>query len=304
MGVVVYVPLVCAAALAAGGRRIARRLSPRPGSATLVVVVLAVALAADVALCVLVGARLLDVAPLAALLHWRAERPGPIPVPVPVSVAAGGALVFAAVAALLDWRRSREPMRWLRSLRADASDGELIVVRSPAILAHAVPGLPRMPGRILVSDGMLRALDPDERRVMLEHERSHLRHRHDRYRALVRLAARINPLLRPSIAATDFLLERWADEDAAVAVGSRRIAARALAHAALATTSAHRRDPAAGFAAQGVASRVTALIAPTQASGSRLPLLLPAALATIASLTAALAAHDLAHLYDLLRGDG
>jgi Zn-dependent protease with chaperone function len=126
----------------------------------------------------------------------------------------------------------------MRRLGDQDSGGELIVVRSPELLAHAIPGRGKVPGRILVSDSMLRALDGPERRVLLEHERSHLRHRHDRYLRLSRLAARINPLLRPSIEATDFLLERWADEDAADAVGSRRLAARALAHAAVARPAA------------------------------------------------------------------
>lgn len=230
---VVYVPLVCALALAVGAPIVARRVSPASGCATLVPVALAVAIAADVALAVLVGARLLDVAPLAAFLHWRAERSATIPVPVPVSIAAGLALVSIAVVA--DWRRTRAPTRWLRSVRRDRTPGELIVVRSPAVFAHAVPGIRKAPGRIVVSDSMLRALDADERFVLLEHERSHLRHRHDRHRRLIRIAALINPLLRPSVEATDFLVERWADEDAAHAVGSRRLAARALARAAVAS---------------------------------------------------------------------
>jgi hypothetical protein len=304
MGLVVYLPLACALALAAGAPRIAHRVPSRPGSVTLVAGALAVALSADVALGVLVGARLLGVAPLAALLHWRAQRPGAIPVPVPISIAAGVALALVAVAAWFDWRRSREPMKWLRSLRGHASTGELIVVRSPELLAHAVPGLGKAPGRILVSDGMLRALDGAERRVLLEHERSHLHHRHDRYRKLSRLAARINPLLRPSVEATDFLLERWADEDAARAVGSRQLAARALAHAALASMPAREQHTLAGFAAHRVSSRVGALMATAPTKVRHLPLLVPATLAMIAGLTAALAAHDLAHLFDLLRGDG
>jgi Zn-dependent protease with chaperone function len=304
MPLVGCVPLLCALALAAGAPHVARRAPPRPGSATLVVVALAVALAADVALGVLAGARLLDLAPLAALLHWRAERPGPIPVPVPVSIAAALALAFVAVAAWVDWRRSREPMRWLRSLRGNASAGELIVVRSSELLAHAIPAHGKAPGRILVSDSMLRALDGDERRVLLEHERSHLRHRHDRYRDVSRIAARINPLLRPTIAATDFLLERWADEDAAQTVGSRRLAARALARAALANVPRPEEHRLAGFAAHRVSSRVSALMVAAPAKGRYLPLLVSATLAVIAALAAVLAAHDLAHLFDLLRGDG
>lgn len=177
-------------------------------------------------------------------------------------------------------------------------------MRSPELLAHAIPGRRKAAGHILVSDSMLRALDGPERRVLLEHERAHLRHRHDRYRALSRLAARINPLLRPSIEATDFLLERWADEDAARAVGSRPLAACALARAAIAVATAPSGESAlAGFAAHRVTNRVIALAAaPTRAHHLRL--LLPATLAMTAAVAAALAAHDLGHLFDVLRGDG
>jgi hypothetical protein len=303
MSLVAWVPLLCAVTLAAAAARIAHRAPPGPGSATLVAGALAVAVAADVALGVLASARLLDFAPLAALLHWRAERPRPIPVPASISIAAGAALAFVAVAAWVDWRRSRQAMRRLRTLRGDASAGELIVVRSPAVLAHAIPGLGKAPGRILISDATLRALDPGERRVVLEHERSHLRHRHHRYRRLSRLAARINPLLRPLVDATDFLLERWADEDAARAVGSRRLAARALASAALAGIPS-RDEHVPGFAAHRVSSRVGALMTAVPPPARRLPVFVPAALALIAGLAAALAVHDLAHLFDVLRGDG
>jgi beta-lactamase regulating signal transducer with metallopeptidase domain len=151
---------------------------------------------------------------------------------------------------------------------------------------------------------MLRALDPGERRVVLAHERSHLRHRHDRYRTLIRIAARINPLLRPAVRATDLLLERWADEDAARAVGSRRLTARALARAAVAAGPAAPAPGQASFAALPVSARVDALLAATPAGRSRAALVMLTAIALVAALSAALATHDLAHLFDLLRGDG
>jgi Zn-dependent protease with chaperone function len=159
------------------------------------------------------------------------------------------------------------------------------------------------PDRILVSDTMLRTLDPGERRVMLVHERSHLRHRHHGYRRLVRIAARINPLVRPAVEATDFLLERWADEDAARVVGSRRLTARALARAAV-TASSEAHHAEASFAAQRVGARVDALLTTIPSARSRLALILPLALATVAILSAGAAGHELAHLFDLLRGDG
>jgi len=45
---------------------------------------------------------------------------------------------------------------------------------------------------------MLRARPPDERRVLLAHEDSHLRHRHHLFTQLADLAATANPLLRRS----------------------------------------------------------------------------------------------------------
>jgi Zn-dependent protease with chaperone function len=304
MRLVVYVPLLCALALAAGAPVIARRAPPRLGAATLVPVALAAALAADAALMVLVGARLLDADVLAPLLGWRPEAMGPHPVPLPVSVAAAIALLVVAVVAHADWRASSAAARRLRALPEHAHAGGLVVLRSPAVLALALPATRTTAGRILVSEGMLRALDAQERRVLLAHERSHLHHRHDRYRRLARLAARVNPLLRPALGAVDFLLERWADEDAARTVGSRRLAARALARAAVAEPSCDEQLKQAGFAMQSVSGRVNALLATAPARGTRLALILPAAVGLLAAVSAALAAHDLAHLSDLLRGDG
>jgi hypothetical protein len=304
MSVVFYVPLLCALALAAGTSEVARRASPKAGSIMLVASALTVGLAADAALSVLVGARLLDAAPVAALLGWRAETPGPIPVPMAVSVIAAVCLALVGIAAWTDWRAASRAMRAVRAVTAYAPAGEMIVVRSPAVLAHAVAGKGKTPGRIVVSDGMLRALDTDERRVLLAHERSHLHNRHDRYRRLVRLAARINPLLRPTIGAADLLLERWADEDAAHAVGSRRLTARALARAALADAAPDRRYAHAGFAAQRVSTRVESLLASVPSRRARLALVLPMALGISAILSAVLATHELSHLFDLLRGDG
>jgi Peptidase family M48 len=304
MDSVVYIPLVCALTLAAGAPMIARWAPPRFGSAMLVPVALGAALAADAALAILVCARLIDAAPLAAVLGWRAEASGPHPVPLPVSVAAAVGLIVVVVVGQADWRRTAAAARRMRALRAHSEPGELVVVRSSAVLALALPATRTSPGWILVSDGMLRTLDAGERRVLLAHERSHLRHRHDRYRRLVGVAANLNPLLRPTVPAVDFLLERWADEDAAGAVGSRQLTARALARAAVADGPRRQRLWQPSFAAQKVSRRVDALLAPAPVRGARLAMLLPTAVGVIGAATAVVAAHDLAHLFDLLRGDG
>jgi beta-lactamase regulating signal transducer with metallopeptidase domain len=106
----------------------------------------------------------------------------------------------------------------------------------------------------------LRALDAGERRAVLAHERSHLRHRHHLHHAAGQLAA-ANPLLARLPAALLLATERWADEDAARTV-RRDTVARAL------TRSASRRQPRAGagvvlaVAAELIAARVHALQEP------------------------------------------
>lgn len=146
-----------------------------------------------------------------------------------------------------------------RRLRLDAAfecDDELVVLPSDDPIAYALPG---RPGHIVVSVGMLRALDEAERRVLLAHERAHLHHRHHRYLRVAELVAVAVPLLRPIRDRVRFATERWADEVAAGAVGDRTLTARAIARAALATNSA-TGTPVLAMAALGVPARVDALL--------------------------------------------
>jgi Zn-dependent protease with chaperone function len=303
MTIAFYIPLLCALSLAASAPHLGRSTKPKLAAITLAATALTVGLAADLALGLLVGARLLDAAPVASPLGWRSERPGPIPVPVPISMLAGATLALIAATAIKEGRRTRTTARPL-PLEGEAPPAELVVVPSGDMLAYALPGQRHAPGRIVVSDAMLRALDPDERRVLLAHERSHLRHRHDRYLQLARVATMVNPILRPTVGATNLLLERWADEDAAHAVGSKPLTARALARAALATADQRRAAEHASFAAHNVTTRISALLDATPPRAARLAPLLPAALAAAAALGTTLATRELSHLFDLLRGDG
>ncbi|MFJ5289501.1 M56 family metallopeptidase [Streptomyces sp. NPDC088348] len=123
--------------------------------------------------------------------------------------------------------------------RGDCRDlpatGDLAVLDDPAPTAFALPGIP---GRIVVSSGMLQALAPDERRALLAHERAHLQRRHHLFLLVLQLASAVNPLLRPLARAGGFALERWADEEAGSVVADRSLVARAVARAALATKRA------------------------------------------------------------------
>ncbi|MEU0724057.1 M56 family metallopeptidase [Streptomyces sp. NPDC006140] len=120
-------------------------------------------------------------------------------------------------------------------------------------------------GRVVVSTALLDRLGAAERRALFAHERAHLDARHDRFLLAVQLAARANPFLRPLRTAVAYTAERWADEEAARAIGSRRTVARAIGTAALVS----RGTPVstlAGLAAPGpVPRRVAALLGPAPA---------------------------------------
>ncbi|MEW2353119.1 M56 family metallopeptidase [Spirillospora sp. NPDC029432] len=155
----------------------------------------------------------------------------------------------------------RLAVRSVRETRA-ARRAARRVVDSDEPLALAVPG---RGGGVLVSRGLLRSLDRDQLRVVFQHEASHLRHRHHRYLALGALAAGTVPVLRRLNARLRFTLERWADEDAAEAVGDRALVARTIAQVALAATAsagpAAARHPFPAFSGSGVVQRVEALLA-------------------------------------------
>lgn len=143
--------------------------------------------------------------------------------------------------------------RAVHAPRLQSGDLEVLPVDDP--IAFAVPG---RPGHVVVSIGMLRLLDARERSVLLAHERSHLERGHHHFIAVSEVAAASVPVLRPLADHVRFATERWADEDAAVAVGDRELVARTIARAALAGA----REPSLALAGLGVAARVEALLAP------------------------------------------
>jgi hypothetical protein len=181
-------------------------------------------------------------------------------VPLLVSAIAIAALVATvvslAVLARRRWPAARDLWRLGRQPAACTIDG-VAVVRSDQAFAVALPGYP---GRIVVSSAMFGALDADERRVLLAHERCHLRSGHYLFRWATRLAAAVFPPAHRLVADCDFALERWADEQAAIAVSDRRVAARALVRAALAALAP--LPGALAFPASTVTRRVAALGAP------------------------------------------
>lgn len=225
---------------------------------------------------------------VAAIGPWSASRlDATDPFPDYVAAASGVLLVAATTRAVIRViRRVRGLVSVCRTYRGVPSAGSVIVVDSPDPDAFATPA---PVGRVVVTSALLRALTQEEQRVVLAHERSHLVHKHVWWTMAADLAAAVNPFLRPTATTVGRAVERWADEDAAAAVGDRRQVARAIARAALLKHDARGSVNALAPAATGgdVPHRVRALLA---APPRRRPvafaavavLLMAGALATIA----------------------
>ncbi|MDP9239751.1 MAG: M56 family metallopeptidase [Actinomycetota bacterium] len=298
----VYLALVGSLLLCVLVRRVGRRLPPPMAAVTLAVSALLAAGAWLWNLALLVGPLAGRVSYVAAAGHWSRHVLAAHD-PVPAVTSAVATALVALAAASLAWAAGglcREIVQVARALRGcdGGTDDGVVVVEDDAVRALAVPG---RRGRVLITTGMVHSLDAEERRVVLAHERAHLRHGHVLYRLAVRLSAAVFPPVRPLVAECDYQLERWADEEAARAVGNRRVAARALARAAL----AGRRQagpglptPALGFADRGVTGRVEALLSPGPAV-SVLPLIgLLGFVAAVACATVD-ASRDLEALFEL-----
>lgn len=267
----VYVPLLVTVALAAVAPRAARRLPPRAAAWALVCAALVTAVGWAGSLGLLAFSGVAQIPVVAREGRWsvaalRAEDP------VYLTVAGGSALLLVGgvvslgVAAVRWWRE----VVHLRARCAElGGESELVVLDDDVPVAFALPGAP---GRIVVSRGMLRCLGDRERGALLAHERAHLRGRHHLFQGVWRLAAALNPLLRPMAVAGEFVLERWADEEAARRVGDRRVVAQAVGRAALAA-GAGRRVGALSVTGGAVPQRVRALLAPPPAR-KRVPLVL------------------------------
>jgi Zn-dependent protease with chaperone function len=183
--------------------------------------------------------------------------------PIPTEAAAASTVLLLPAAArwvVVVARRCAALIAAYRSCRHLTAAGALVVVDDQRPDAFTTP---QPAGRIVVTTGLLQALTGDERRVVLAHETSHLLHRHTWWLLIADLAAAANPLLRPTARAAARCVERWADEDAATAIGDRRLAARSLARIALLTRNPDLARPLALAATGGdVPSRVRALLAP------------------------------------------
>jgi Zn-dependent protease with chaperone function len=319
--VAVYLPLVVPVLAALAARPLADRLPPAAATWLLAASALALALASSAVLGMLTLSALVRLPVIATL--WHLSRPviaSGDAVALPVAIVAGALLAVAAVAACRAvWRRGRAIAAAHRHASSLPGAGQVVVTEDTAADAYTVPG---WPCRIVITQGMLRALSAGERSVLLAHERAHAQGSHYLFTSVARLAAAANPLLRPVAAQAGYTVERWADERAATQAGDRSLAACAIARAALATSAAPP-DRDAAMAALGlitqekegrdglpqadlrragpVPRRVAALLAPPP----RLPLLLLAAaivLVAVSGASALEAVRDFHQLIQLAQG--
>jgi Zn-dependent protease with chaperone function len=258
MKIDVYTPILLSLLLTAVSPLVGRRVAPALAARVLTASAVFTAAATTWSL-LLLAVTLVNQAPPVVADARDDGRSLPDPVPESIAVAATMALVLVAVRVHRTVHAERITRRALRTLCAGhPPDTELVVAASPVPQAFAIPGSGGTPGRILVTSAMLTALEPAERRVLLAHERAHLAHRHAFLATAMALATAADPLLVPVRTTVMFLVERWADEQAADAVGDRSTTARALARAAL---SARRRATscALNFTDHAVTRRIAAL---------------------------------------------
>jgi Zn-dependent protease with chaperone function len=252
----VGLPLLVVLAVALLGGPTLDRLAPAVAAFVNVVILLAVVVAAVPTFWVLGLSALSHAGVRHALSNWSMHLLPDQPV---TSALIGAASVVLAVVGLV---RVVTVVRRHRLLRC--ADGCAVeIVDTPAVFAYTLPG---PAGTIAVSRGLRETLTDAEFDIVIAHEESHARHRHDRFLLLALVVDAAVPFMRRATAQLRFHLERWADEDAVrTAATDRSTVARTIAKVALATTP----NPAAlGIATHGVAARASALMEPPSSAGA------------------------------------
>lgn len=284
--VLMLAPVVVSVVLAAMARRVGQLLPPATAVRLLTVAALVTALSTGFVLAVAGFVAVAQVPAVASLGTWSARAVAAREsLPLAVGAACALACLSLIVASLRRFLTSGRDLAVAEATCRRLGQGAhgLVVIDDEVPQAYALAGLT---GRVVVSTGMLRALAPAERRVLLAHEAAHLRHRHHLYIQLGELSAAANPLLAPVSRAVGDAVERWADEDAARAVGDRTLVARAVARASIAASAA---GPARPSGAGRLALRMAATLAVVRTRAMLGPAPRPRRFLTVAVLALMLA---------------
>ena len=188
MGLVVFLPLVLPAVFAPLAGPLAARLDPVHATWLLTGAAVALAAGSTLALALLAAAAAVRIPLVASLGHWSLSVLGPDnPTGLAVASLAGILLVAAALTVTgFGIRRYRALAGAYREARCLPGRGQTVVLADEAADAYALPG---WPGRIVVTAGMLSALDRPGRAALLAHERAHLAGFHYLFTTAARLAA-------------------------------------------------------------------------------------------------------------------
>lgn len=274
MTVALVAPALLALIAATAGGWVRRRVPPEVAVVLLTALAVLGATAVLWALTLVVIGGVIGVPALMNELGWcRRVLAASHRAPPGVGIGAAVLLIAGVTRAVLFDRR------WRRALHPYRGGGGLQIVPTGAKLAFAAPG---RPGTVVVSDGLLDALDAAEAAAVIAHERSHLVRHHGRYLRIAGTAAAAVPVLRPLTRQLRFATERAADEDAVLAVGDRQVVARAILHAALVTGPKW----SLGIGGDTVADRVRDLMQPRRSRWLLVVTALSAVVAASAAVTA------------------
>lgn len=180
--------------------------------------------------------------------------------------AGSGALALPTVAVVV-WRRERRTRRrlagelWLGERRVVAGHAVVVLpVTRPLALSFELAKHDQV---IVVSEGLVRALEDSQTEAVVRHEAAHLRWGHQRLLTLANVAERTLgrlPAVARSAAELHLAVERWADEQAAQPSPESR---RAVRDSLVALAGLSPVAGVAGFAdADTVAARLLALESP------------------------------------------
>lgn len=262
MNVLLVAPLLLTVGGIVAGWFLPRFVSPATCARVLTVAVVLAAASVTSALLLVIMAASSEIHVVSDALGWcRALYPGDHGASPWVGAIAGVLFAGAAVRA----SRYRRRVRAEHAPFADIDGVEVVASDEP--IAFAVPG---RPGGVVIGSALLSRLDPEERSAVLAHENAHLRLHHHRFVHTVELCAAAFPFLVPLARQVRFATERWADETAAAAIGSRRTLARAIARVALMPRGGQLRSTLA-FSGRGTSARVDALLHPGDPRRFELP---------------------------------
>lgn len=251
MGISMLDPLIGVVVGVVTAGLLRRWVTPATATRLLTVAAVSSAVAVGWALLLVVFAWAVAYPQFSKVTTWcEIATPGHHPVGTAVGLGALLALVIGTTRACFAARRFR---------RTDAEwvTGDAVeIVASKEPLAFSVPG---KPGSVVMSTGLLDELELRQCDAVLAHEHAHLALSHHRYIRMTRVATVAIPLLAPLERWVGISAERWADEEAARAIGDRAIVANALVATATATA---KTQGALHFNQSPLQERVEALVNP------------------------------------------